>query len=789
MPTSRLPIQDTISSNMIPSSKKNWSILLLCILLFQCSPLAATNAETSLVDPIDDSKLTVKKSIPGDEVVPTDKVNFVWEIINSTAVRWHIDFSSMLSRYSKEMNPNYSTVFSVNVSYHLMFSELSKYHIAIFCKLQERVLMDQESKIHQEECRKEMFSFRVYNQTDDTFNDNFDYHCEPQHKIFAIDIRTGGSITVGNLLPYQSYEFKFDSYVTSANIPILVDTRTHYVCLRDGPPQAPPQTDIASYSLPHKNHLSNGDVLVDLFWRTLPRLLAGASDISYELYCETDQNVPTINRTLHHMIGGHFRISKPMNLSYMCKVRSKNAKDYAPSYSPIIIPDKDRFIELGDDFKFYVYAVSNEEYCLEWTPIKFDNGTQHYEILPRNTSKELPDIDDGLFTIYWCVAGRAEGCSNLSGIVRTKNSASYNLVLPPRSEIAPRMFGISYIHSKPAQSTGIIWSKCVTNFAHQFMSEQVRISKAAAIENNHTAISINWDFSGCDSQVATIESYEINYCKVNELTGCSIVWSSLKAEDPNVFQRFEASSDLCKTVSYVNRFRNDANITNLSSASRYIIRLRYMLINGTVKPWSEPESAITLVDPELVSGCWNMFRWNFAIISLVVCTTLAICCTKSKSWFNYCKLIKSKFNQTTEGICSFVSDVTANDSPHEVTMKYCANGGNDRLTGTQSELSLSFLFQDERSRLSSPDGITSFEDHSTQICYNHINQVFDYIPKNLIENTTEDTTPEIGSDSNQDVLKYENSFEQDEISINSHPLIWDTNSIDEFDFNNNQTDK
>lgn len=775
---------------MIPSAQKLFPLYLLILMI----------PPSCLGDRLDPDKLfqDVGK-IGGMNLLGSDGAqNLMTSHVNSTSVTWLIDYSLVatnidetrvaLSKDALDNSPSSALKFMVNVTYQLIYSELSKYHKEIFCHLRERLLVGQWPEDYQRECRKEVFSFSAYDSKTGLMLNSFDHHCNIQQGP-ALDLKITGKFAINNLLPHQSYKVEIGIYRYPPNDsePVLAETKIEYICLPPGRPQYPPQANLASFSLSSDPLMSHDQEEVNLYWRPLPRIFAGSNETRYEVCCWNDLNEIKHNSTTEHLYDGHLRIRKPADMSYLCRLRSKNSLGYATGSSPIIIPDKDHRLDLGREFKLYAYAVSSEEYWLEWTPIEVNADTRQVNILPRNITKVTMEIQDGFFSIYWCDAGRARGCSNLAGIAETKSLSSYNLVLPPASR-GPLLFGLSY--TRKSFSTGIIWSKCVADLSQPFVTERVMISQVAALEHNHTALSIYWDFTDCDSQVAIIESYEVNFCQVSELTGCSVVWSSPGAEDLSNF-KFESSSERCTTILLPNRFHNEAIITDLSPSSRYIIRLRYILTNGTANPWSEPKSAVTLSDPRLVDSCLNKFKWNFGIVTFGVCLIIAICCTKSQSWYSQYNIIQSKFKQTTENICSYVTDVTASDDQPEVPPKYCFNEGKRSLTRAQSELSLSFLAQCGGLRSTNSDSVTCFEQDGVQAAYNHDNQIFDYIPKDLIEGVANATSQESSSGSNRGALRFDSTSEQDKISVDSNPLIWDAGSDNEFrfDFNNNQTSK
>lgn len=696
--------------------------------------------------------------------------------LNSTSVVIELDVVSSHGDEIQKWVPN----IRLNVTYRLMLGDVFKFQQSLMCQSDEKVYVNPSGN-HSfvDHCKMKLIGFGA-----DAENDqNLDLfkHCEQQRSFFYPKNAGRNSFIISGLLPRQPYEFNYvvDYLENRTAVPIEGPFR-HFICMNiaDEPPKYSPLTDLSSFVIREEaqNILDevgkkNKSIAVELFWRPVPKILAGSDDLGYVLKCNNEEKKTILSTIITDIFQGRIMIQKPDNITYYCGISSKSSYGYSKLFSPIVIPKRTQILDLGRNFQFHVAAIRSNEYMAKWTSI--ESVLAHK--IPNNNS-----LYGGNYTIYWCSKGGLLDCSNIDGMVKT-NKTSTGLILFNDENRAARTFGISYRSPDKRFLSGIIWSKCVASYksVEQSIYQPLKIVRAAGIIDNHTAISLAWVFAGCESLIALVDKFEIKYCVIKRFDDCSEIWDNTRHTD-TIREHHKEQTENCAIVTQNNHLVNDVTLEHLDSSTKYMIMVRCILHDSMSNAWSDPVLAYTFPDPKKLENCWFRLRLFVVLIMLLLLVIATFVSFKSRGWIDYVCHLLFRFKQTKSALSRRIEDMSRQqDNMSELSLKFWVNRfpGQTGASPAHSEDSVNMLCRDKsilRSKSCEP-----FVD------YVRGTQTLDYIPRNLIDRQVEQTTSENTTDDTQDA-KFQNSSEADDISVTSHSSFLDTILNEEVDLNNNE---
>lgn len=452
------------------------------------------------------------------------------------------------------------------------------------------------------------------------------------------------SVVISNLLPALPYYFFMNYYFHekgSEPIPIG-EEKFDKICMDEGIPSYPPQTDLGSFRVStkqqrgtRKNRDYPNDERVELYWRTVPHLLAGSENLSYQVSCSsTDEKNVTFDGMINDITTGtlDFPIGLLANCSYKCALRSKNRLGYSLNYSEIVIPKPENVIDLDGKFRFYVAEVSNGEYFSRWTDV--DSLLSGRESL--NSSSR------GNYTVYWCtIRSSSLGCTDIEGFEIT-NENFLTLLLEGDGKPQNRILGISYKSYDGKSFTGIIWAECIATMRTQAQNanEPIEIYKALGSPGNHSTINISWSYRGCRSIIVLAEKFDIEYCSIKQVDPCSPI-AAKSLDDSELINYDFTNKKVCREDKVINRLETEIVLKNLSASTMYAIRIKHQLPNGTYNQWSNPVYAITLAEPKKAKECSARTKIFFEALILVLTFSVfivVICMFIKRMFFHYWSL-------------------------------------------------------------------------------------------------------------------------------------------------------
>lgn len=643
------------------------------------------------------------------------------------------------------------------IDYQLIYNELEQENKDRFCNDTISSILYHREGDPGAHCRAHLFTG---NQIDTTEL----LYCEKRRATMVTDAMYQISVELDYILPRQMYEINITMNWDDVIQERAKELSTKFYCTGDSRPLKPPIADQTSFDSTYVNStltyyrvwnatslefidnamekLGENEELAFIYWRPVSKLLAGSSDFKYLINCNSPFNITA--KPFHRLPNrlGKMLIAKKKEWDLECHIVTENNLGISQNFSRIVIPSKRTRLYLGKRFKLLAYEISKHRYRLEWTPFKVhSNGTStSVEILASNSS--MSSESSGSITLHWCTSDVSGDCQSLEGITTIKKAttSSYELNLPEYSPASNRLFGLAYTWKAPLISTGIVWAKCGAIHEDAITLKPMRIvghiieTKAAG----KPALSISWTFPDCDPIMFKITSYEFNYCQIPSSDICSL-WGQSAMADPSNFP-FKEDSETCTTTRSLNKFNEEETLVEMEPETKYYIRSRYILVNGTSSDWS-----VTIVVP--ANGACAVSWWLFISIPILLLLSASLY-RKWTIWYGYSKSILYRFKDTRANVGDIV-DMKRKPESEFMARKYCVNR---ETTDLASELTVNML-----------DGLLPNDQGDER--KDSMDQSFDYIPRKLIENNTNETTPENLSDSMRDVTKGENSSEQDEISI------------------------
>lgn len=507
------------------------------------------------------------------------------------------------------------------------------------------------------------------------------------------------SVIISDLLPAQPYYFYMYTYFHSKGTePTLLDKeRFGKICMDEGKPLWPPQTNPGAFRMSttqqrktRKNRNSLNNQRVEIYWRTVPHLLAGSRNCSYQVSCSNmDEKNITFDRMVDDITTGilEFPIGLLASSSYKCVLRTKNRVGYSLNYSEIVIPKPENVIELDEKFRFYVAEISNGEYFLRWTDIdSLLSGSS-------NTS---------IYTVFWCtVRSSGFGCTDLEGF-ETTNENYMTLLLEGDGIPQNRIFGISYKSYDGKLFTGIIWAECIATIRTQAQNANglIEIYKAPESPGNHSTINISWSYRGCRSIIVLVDNFHIEYCSIKQVDPCSPI-AAKSLDDSELVNYDFTNKKVCRKDTVRNELGTNIVLKNLTASTIYAIRIRHKLPNGTYNQWSNPVHAITLAEPIKAKECAAKTKIFFEALLIVLTFSVfivVICMFIKRMFFHYWSLasqirkVETQLPQKIDEKLNKKNDEEGNESI-DIGMKFWSNRFPDKqsmrgLSITNSESSL-----------------------------------------------------------------------------------------------------
>jgi hypothetical protein len=635
----------------------------------------------------------------------------------------------------------------VDLDLRLIYNELTMHNFDDICSGHLSTALNPKNIDPIDYCKSYLYT-GITNNTSE-----LDY-CERQQLKWEFSTADPIAFELSNILPYQIYELNI-----SLSWDGLLQTDgvgTKLCCTGESRPIRPPYADLTSFEYQKSSDSDNNSEKVHLYWRPLPRLLAGSQFFTHSYRCRFI-NSTTNGMTKGLSIGqnlsseiGHILLDIPVDTDLECHVASLNRHGYSKSMSRISVPRRIKAIDFGEKFRFVVFEVSKLKYRFEWTPFKVHstNGSVSVENSSIGSQQTFEML--GNFTFYWCFRGIEHQCEHLDGFVRVENraTASYELTFPEYSyvQFANPRFGMAYMWRYPWNSTGIIWDKCGFIVEDRLVIHPMKLALSnIEVNDEHRLLSISWDFPDCDPIAFKIKTYEFNLCQAHN-SGCW--WSRSKPDEDR--PEFRVDDDgACETHKFDNGFKEELHHP-IDLKSKYYIRARYILVNGTFSEWSSP---LTILADCTIS--W----WGWLILPIFFIVLGAVLYKKGTSWYVYSRNILYRFKNTRANV-SYCVDMKGKLESEFIARKYCVNRETTDFAG---ELSLNML--------ECMDGLMANG--------NDDDQSIDYIPRKLIENNNDQSTPENFSDSMRDTTKGDDTFEHDEISISSRSSSFCNNILSE----------
>ena len=632
---------------------------------------------------------------------------------------------------------------------------------------------------HKRVCLDHLHKFSFYDQTDHKSDPlNITRYCDKREIIIkASELgEINSPLKFEGLLPNQAYLFSASLKVNNIQIdkPLVKP-----VCTEPAKPLLPPHTDIGSFQIMTQSSdlessLKNNETYqsIRLFWRPLPLELRGASDTNYFLECTlNDSNRTVFTEPKIEARKGHTDLTKRSSDGYWCRMVAENDLGISEK-TRISLPSSEHLITPAVGFKFYVVNIAEHRVIVRWTHIDEDEPSFNSATRPRDQMR----FHDGFYTIYWCYGNIMSDCNSLAGLTRV-NSTPYELDLPTNERLSSIKFAISYWRESDKSTSGMVWAKCIAHKSPQFLQEPLEIYDMK-LHHSSTTLGIGWSFGQCESFSAVIDSYEINYCAISRLDGCSVVYSNPSNEDYLVYRSlkdpvqvdeiFDQKDKNCFRFNMSNKLVDMALMENLTPSTGYMIRVRYFLPNRTSNVWSEILFAHTAADSEDLRKCWSWVSIVSTLIIVFFFISGYFIYPKSKKMINHYYCLVFRFKSARSSVTKLVANIPRQDDLGEMALKYCIDREDICYLACDSDMLADAATKQDSSEFM--QAINREESSAINLrCNNHTQrmEVTDYVPSCLLSSQSE-TTPERSTESMEDTAKSECLSYQDEISITSH---------------------
>lgn len=694
--------------------------------------------------------------------------------LNSTAVKFEYNKNLVDNLSNDGLSDKHHTQEQIlyKITYQLDLANLLLYEDDT-CQHKSLIVDDEKKEMYRNSCKSELHRFGSSTIDDSDLSDNY---CDPK------TVTTNQSMIIGNLLPHQKYHFKYEgSYSWGNQTETIIPHEEDTICMDNSAPLYSPQTDLGAYRTTFDPRCETVR-RVEVYWRPLPKAFLGAKDIQNVINCFDleEKNKLVVDETLYDNRHGMIDMNYPFKKdhAYSCHLKSRNKIGASSDTSHIYIPRMNQTLRFPDKLVLHAAAISNEKYYLSWI-----NSTD-FLTLEKETIKMLNKTSylnrpysSGTYTIYWCsVTAPADGCTSIEGLYKTKtNKIMINIPTTDKGH-KHRIFGISYRSYNNLLNTGIKWSNCVYLIGSQFqpLNEAVYITKAVGVVDDHSAMVIDWQSKGCSAITAVIDSFEINYCFIENLDPCLAQVAKNETIFPEITD-FDGNRN-CSTVFEKNEMTNELILKNLNASTKYAIRIRHYINNKPVIYWSRPIFGHTLADKTKSDRCslGNIQRTISTLLLRLVFIVFPLLYIIRKS-IVFCSKIVKRFNRANTGMPQRIeASFNKADNLSEVGLKYWINrfpAPVDETYSTSSECSLDVYAYDSKTCMITKrtlDHCAKNEDEDKEDYNNQLSNIPEYIPSQMLSHDNQSTQGSLTESLQDNEREDDNLSDSDELSVTSH---------------------
>lgn len=388
------------------------------------------------------------------------------------------------------------------------------------------------------------------------------------------------SCTATGLLPNQLYVF------LSADVECILPGRNRadfigktIITTKEMEPMFHPEIDPGSFNIYTREGVKSNR-RVHLYWRPVPVLLRSSTDFHYRVRClRSSPKVIDIDEIVAADKGliEIDRLIAP-DISYSCSIRSENRYSKNNTFvieqnSSIIIPEQRNYLQKKDTLKLYIVLCLDGSHLVKWTRL-YPGGT---------------------YTLFRCVTALDKNndtiCASIE-ILHQHSGTVANSLYPSKRPDAGKLYGVSYRNE--SHYTGIVWNSNSCTITEQLLAELKPLDIKEITLFNSTAITIKFGLQECESMIAIMDGFEVEYCSIGPSDLCADQMTVVDAKLVRASYPKPTIGSVCKTQNITSSLSFDLIVDGFELSTKYEVRIRYFIekTSGRAEryhlyPWTE----------------------------------------------------------------------------------------------------------------------------------------------------------------------------------------------------------